>query len=106
MKRSFRIRIVWIYPCFASQGSSESKVWAIGGEHVQRGTRPIKARADLLAGDVYETNLEVIPDEQDHELHANITPFPIERSPTDRKARRAIAARLADASKLEIMPTE
>lgn len=36
--------------------------------------------------------------------HANITPFPIEKSPTDRKARRAIATKLANASKLVVLP--
>ena len=91
---------------FRISGLSENQVWVIGREYVQQGGRPIKARADLRASDVYETNLKVIPDEQSHECHANITPFPIERSPTDRKARRAIATRLADASNLVIMPTE
>jgi hypothetical protein len=91
---------------FRISGLSESEVWAIGREYVERGGRPIKARADLSAGDVYENNLKVIPDEQGHELHANITPFPIDRSPTDRRTRRTIARNLALASKLAIMPTE
>ena len=91
---------------FRISGLSESKVWTIGREYVQREGKPIKARADLFASAVYENNLEVIPDEQDYEHHANITPFPIEKTPTDRKVRRAIATRLADASILKIMPTE
>lgn len=85
---------------------SDNEVWTIGREYVQRGGRPIKARADLSAGDVYENNLEVIPDEQGHELHASITPFPIEKSLADRKTRRTIAMKLAYASELVIMPTE
>ncbi len=36
-----------------------------------------------------------------HELHANITPFPL-----DRKERTALARRLAVVSRLEIMPLE
>ena len=91
---------------FRISGLSDNEVWTIGREYVQRGGRPIKARADLSAGAVYENNLEVIPDEQGHELHANITPFPIEKNLADRKTRRTIAMKLALASELVIMPTE
>ena len=89
---------------FRISGLSDSEVWAIGREYVATAESPIKARADLSVGDVYENNLEVIPDEQSHELHANITPFPIEISPTDRKTRQTIARKLALASQLVIMP--
>ena len=64
---------------------------------------PLKARDDLSAAIVYENNLEVVPDEPPQK-HANITPFPAENSPTDRKARRAIAIKLANASKLVVLP--
>ena len=80
---------------------SESEVWEIGRRHVETEKRRLKARADLLTGDVYESNLEVIPDTQPHELHANITPFP-----ADRKERDRIARKLALASKLVIIPPE
>ena len=83
----------------------DSEVWIIGREYVERGGKPIKARADLSAADVYKNNLDVVPDEQGHELHANITPFPIENSLDDRKTRRAIATKLALASKLVKMPS-
>lgn len=82
---------------------SKNEVWEIGWEYVQTEERPIKARADLLAAIVYDNNLEVVSDEPP-QRHANIMPFPAENSPTDRKARRAIAIKLADASKLIVLP--
>ena len=80
---------------------SDSEVWEIGREYVQREGRIIKARADLLAEVVYENHLTVIPDTTPHELHANITPLP-----ADKRARDRIARNLALASQLVIMPTE
>ena len=82
---------------------SKNEVWQIGLEYVQTEEKPIKARADLSTAVVYENNLEVVPDEPPQK-HANITPFPVEKSPTDRKARRAIATKLANASKLITIP--
>ena len=82
---------------------SKNEVWQIGWKYVQTEERPIKARADLSAAVVYENKLQVIPDEPPPR-HANITPFPVEESPTDRKARRAIATKLANASKLVVLP--
>ncbi len=79
---------------------SDSEVWAIGREYVETGDRRLKARADFLAENVYENELEVISDAQPHDRHANITPFP-----ADRRARNSIARKLALASKLVIMPT-
>ena len=81
-------------------GLSESEVWAIGKEYVQ-GERTLRARADFSAEVVYENNLEVISDPDLHELHANITPFPV-----DKRARDHISRNLALASQLVIMPTE
>ena len=83
---------------FRISSLSESEVWAIGRENVQ-GERTLRARADLSAEVVDENNLEVIPDTNAHELHANITPFP-----TDKSARDRIARKLALASQLVIMP--
>ena len=80
---------------------SDREIWEIGREYVETKDRRIKARADFLAARVYENNLEVIPDTQPHELHANITPFP-----TDRSARQNIARKLALVSELVILPTE
>ena len=82
---------------------SKNGVWEIGREFVQTEERPIIARADLSAADVYLNNLNVVSDEPP-QRHANITPYPIEKSPTDRKARRSIATKLANASKLVVKP--
>ena len=79
---------------------SGSEVWAIGREYVETADRRLKARADFLAEQVYENELEVIPDAQPHDRHANITPFP-----DDKRTRTRIARKLAFASKLAIMPT-
>ena len=78
----------------------ENKVWEIGRKYVQ-GEHEIKARADFLAKVVYENDLEVIPDTQVHELHANITPLPV-----DREERDEILRELALASELVLVPTE
>lgn len=86
----------------------DNEVWRIGLEHVQTDELPVLARADLFASDVYDNNLEVIPDPQPHEAHANITGFPAEREKNkteDRKFRRAIARKLALVSEL-VMPPE
>lgn len=88
-----------------SQVLSENEIWEIGREHVQTEDRPIKARADLLASNVDDSNLEVVPDEPP-ERHANIRPLPIDNSPANRKARRALATKLANLSKLVIPPEE
>ena len=85
---------------FRISSLSENEVWVIGRENVQ-GERTLRARADLLAEVVYENHLTVILDPIPHELHANITPFPADKSARDR-----IARNLALASKLAIMPTE
>ena len=87
----------------------DSEVWRIGLEHVQTDELPVLARADLSVSDVYDNNLEVIPDPQSHEAHANITGFPVEREENkteDRKLRRSIARKLANASKLVPIPIE
>ena len=88
-----------------NQELSENEIWEIGQEHVQTADRPVKARADLLASNVYDSNLEVVPDEPP-ERHANIRPLPVDNSPTNRKARRALATKLANLSKLVIPPEE
>ncbi|MCE2441242.1 MAG: hypothetical protein J4F39_17695 [Candidatus Latescibacteria bacterium] len=79
---------------------ADGEVWAIGREYVETEKRRIKARADFLAQQVYENDLNVIPDTQPHELHANITPFPANKS-----ERQSIARKLALLSDLVLMPT-
>ncbi len=86
----------------------DSEVWKIAWEHVQTDELPVLARSDLFVSDVYDNNLEVIPDLQSHEAHANIIGFPVEREENkteDRKLRRAIARKLALVSEL-VMPPE
>ncbi|RKU31384.1 hypothetical protein C6497_02505 [Candidatus Poribacteria bacterium] len=77
---------------------SDSEVWKIGFDHVQRGGIPIKARAELFVRDVTACNLKVILDEPPPR-HANITPFP-----ADNRARQSIARKLASVSKLVVLP--
>lgn len=79
---------------------TEDEVWEIGKEYVQ-GENEIKARADFLAEVVYENNLQVIADTQVHELHANISPLPM-----DREDRDEILRELALTSELVISPSE
>lgn len=84
---------------------TEDEVWKIGQKYVQTEQRPVKARADISASGIYESNLEVIPSEPP-QRHANITPLPVDNSPTNRKVRRSLATKLANLSKLVIPPEE
>ena len=86
--------------CISSLSNNEAKVWEIGAEYIH----PLKARADLPAGVVYDIRLKVVPDTQPHELHANITSFPIGDSPADRRTRQTNARKLAASSKLVPLP--
>lgn len=78
---------------------TESEIWEIGRQYVQT-QRKIRARADFLSDVVYDQdNLKVILDPTPHELHANITPIPI-----DREDRDEILRELARLSTLVKMP--
>ena len=78
---------------------TESEIWEIGRKYVQT-QRKIRARADFLSDVVYDQdNLKVILDPNPHELHANITPIPI-----DKEARDEILRELARLSTLVRMP--
>ena len=104
-KKSVDISVFRISGLNDSQELSESEIWEIGREHVQTEDRPIKARANFLASNVYDSNLEVVPDEPP-ERHANIRPLPVDNSPANRKTRRALATKLANLSKLVVPPEE
>ena len=104
-KKSVDISVFRISELTSSRELSKDEIWEIGREHVQTEDRPIKARADLLASNVYDSNLEVVSDEPP-ERHANIRPLPVDNSPANRKARRALATKLANLSKLVIPPEE
>ena len=80
---------------------SEDQVWKIGREYVQTAGRILKARADLSVDDVYQNTLKVVPAPSPHKRHANITPFPANRTACQR-----IATKLALASELVIIPPE
>lgn len=84
-----------------SEELSDDQVWEIGREYVQTEGRILKARADLAVDDVYQNNLEVVPAPSPHKRHANIAPFP-----TDRTSCQRIATKLALASELVIIPPE
>lgn len=84
---------------YCTSSLTEIQVWAIGEKYVKRGDRTIKARADLSAGDVYDTGLEVVPAPQPHELHANIIAIPIEK-----EDRNEVLEKLAGISKLVLVP--
>jgi len=102
-RKSIEISVFRITGCNDSEEPLKNEIWKIGLDYVQTEERPIIARADLSTAIVYENKLKVIPDEPPPR-HANITPFPVEETPTDRKARRAIATKLAHASKLVVLP--
>ena len=80
---------------------SDDKVWEIGREYVQTAGRTLKARANLSVDNVYQNNLEVVSAPYPHKRHANITPFP-----ADRTACQRIATKLALTSELVIIPPE
>ena len=80
---------------------SEDQVWKIGREYVQTAGRILKARADLSVDDVYQNTLKVVPAPSPHKRHANITPFPANRTACQR-----MATKLALASELVIIPPE
>ena len=103
-KKSVDVSVFRISGLNDSQELSENEIWEIGMEHVQTEDRPIKARADLFASGVYVNNLDVVPDEPP-DRHANIRPLPVDNSPTNRKARRSLATKLANLSKL-VIPSE
>lgn len=104
-KKSVDISVFRVSGLNGSQELSENEIWEIGREHVQTEDRRIKARADLLASSVYDSNLEVVPDEPP-ERHANIRHLPTDNSPANRKTRRALATKLANLSQLVIPPEE
>ena len=103
-RKSVDISVFRISELKKSEKLTKNEIWEIGREHVQTEDRHIKARADILASSVYENNLDITPDEPP-ERHANIRPLPIDDSPTNRKARRALATKLANLSKL-VIPSE
>lgn len=63
---------------FRISGLKNAQIWEIGNRYVAR-QRPLLGRAQLVAQNVFDNNLEVEPDEPPPQ-HANITGWPEDRS--------------------------
>ena len=85
---------------------TENEVWEIGKRYVE-GKIKIKARADFPASIFYENqffqekNIKVLSAPHPHELHANITPIPV-----DKEDRDEIFRELALISELVVRPED
>lgn len=85
---------------YRTQKLSAIEIWEIGVEFVEKRRRDgkkILARADLQASEIFKHKLQIIPEENPHKLHANLTEWPIEKS-----ERVLIALTLAQGSELHI----
>ncbi|MEW8660078.1 MAG: hypothetical protein AB2603_17300 [Candidatus Thiodiazotropha endolucinida] len=79
---------------------TEQGIWDLGVEYVEKKRKDgkkIKARADIIAAEIYEQELSIVPDTTPHELHANISNWPEEK---DKKLMKAVE--LANAAQLRI----
>ena len=81
---------------FRTSGFSDPDIWRIGNKI--RPT-PAVARADVLASDVFDAKLTVVPETSEYENHAIITGWPNEKH-----ERLMRATLLADAAKLYFPP--
>jgi len=75
-------------------GCQEEKVWWLGERYVYRKRKdgkPILARADLMAADFFEQNLEVKKHPYPHPRHANVIGWP-----DDKPSRKMKATELAN----------
>lgn len=85
---------------YRTQKLSAIEIWEIGVEFVEKRRRDgkkILARADIQASEIFKQKLQIIPEENPHKLHANLTEWPIEKS-----KRMSIALKLAQDSELHI----
>jgi len=60
-------------------GCSDREVWRLGRKYVERlrtDRKKIRARADLIAGVVFDADLAINPEIRHHYRHANIEKFP------------------------------
>lgn len=81
---------------YRSSDLDEDNVWGIGDDYVAAPQeKTIKARADLIAGDVFTLGLKVQPETSVHELHADIANWP-----TEKHEQQMLAVELANKSKL------
>ncbi len=75
----------------------DGEIWKLGDDYVapHRG-KPIIARADLSASEVFNRGLTVEPDTRPHERHGNIVNWP----PQDQGSWLKLATELANAAEL------
>jgi len=82
---------------FRISGLADFEIWGIGClEVAQKRGKPLLGRADILALDVIENNLQIDPD-NNPPRHANIVGWPEERS-----EQKLIALRLAANAQLHL----
>jgi hypothetical protein len=64
---------------------SEKKIWWLADKYVAL-TKPVLARANIIAKHITDVGLEIVPDFTPHPRHANITKWPQSRSAMKMKA--------------------
>lgn len=64
---------------------SEEKIWWLASKYVAS-TKPVLARANIIAKHITDIGLEIIPDFTPHPRHANITNWPEDKSAIKMKA--------------------
>jgi len=83
---------------FRISGLPDNQIWEIGREIVaQPQGKTAKGRGDFLAALATENELSIIPDQEPHELHANIIGWP-----ENKAKQKLIAAKLADKAELKL----
>ena len=64
---------------------SEEKIWWLADNYVAS-TKPVLARANIIAKHITDVGLEIVPDFTPHPRHANITKWPESKSAKKMKA--------------------
>jgi len=82
-------------------GLTEPKIWEIGQQMVaDKRQLPLKGRADLIASDILDENLNIEPETVTHQLHANIIGWP------EKKHKRILVAKkLAEKAEPHVNPS-
>lgn len=81
---------------YRTEGVAEAEIWNIGQEKVAAIRKsPLIGRADLLAQDIFDKGLDVVPETSPHPLHADIVGWE-----ADTALVRLIALKLAATAKL------
>ena len=62
---------------YRTKSLDNGKIWGIGKRYVaEPRNKPLLARADITASDVFDEGLKIEPDTTIHKLHANIIGWP------------------------------